>query len=146
MLPVENNQRGIVKLEQFYVLNACYNLRVALLLHRKITANKKHQFSEQQHNCYPLMPNRENWTICKKVQLMLMKLFQSLCLLCQCFNCTSLESLFYHLSCMQLLRLGREQHLLYFSTLRCGLTPGGSSAPHSCLPRWDQRCAQMKFL
>lgn len=71
-----------MKLEQFYAQNACYNLKVALLLHRKTTANKKHQLSEQQHSCYPLMPNRENWTICKEDQLMLMKLFQSLYLLC----------------------------------------------------------------
>lgn len=47
---------------------------------------------------------------------MLIKLFQSLYLLCQCFNSTCFERLFYHLSCIQL-SLRRWMHSLYLSLL-----------------------------
>lgn len=46
MLSVENNQKDTVKSAQFYVQHACYNLKIALLLHKMTTANKTPHFSE----------------------------------------------------------------------------------------------------
>lgn len=40
LLFVENSQKGTVKSAQIYVKNACYNLKIALLLHKMTTANK----------------------------------------------------------------------------------------------------------
>lgn len=40
LLFVENSQKDTVISAQIYVKNACYNLKIALLLHKMTTANK----------------------------------------------------------------------------------------------------------
>lgn len=99
MLSVENKQKGTTKSVEFYVPNACYNLKIALLLHKMTTANK----SPISLNSSLLVTLRcltkrkldklQEGPIVMDIEGMLTKLFQSLYLLCQCFNSTCLEPL-----------------------------------------------------
>lgn len=123
VLSAENNQKGTVKSAQFYVQNACYNLKIALLLHKMTTANKS-----------PIFLNSSTlvilWCLTKRkpdklqegpvvmdIEGILTKLLQFLHLLCQCFNSTCFERLFCHLSCIQLSSLRRWVHFLHLSWL-----------------------------
>lgn len=111
-----------MKSAQIYVKNACYNLKIALLLHKMTTANKSLIFlnSSVLVTLWCLTKRKldklqERPTV-MDTEEMLTKLFQALHSLCQCFNSTCFQRLSYHLSCIQLY-LRRWVHFFYLSSL-----------------------------
>jgi len=123
VLSVENNEKGTVKSAHLYVQNACYILKIALLLHKTTTANKSPIFLNSRILVILwCLTNRkldklQEGPIVMDTEGMLTKLFQSLYLLCQRFNSTCFERLFYLLFCIQLSSLRRWAHFLCLSSL-----------------------------
>lgn len=122
LLFVENSQKDTVISAQIYVKNACYNLKIALLLHKMTTANKSLIFlnSSILVTLWCLTKRKldklqERPTV-MDTEEMLTKLFQALYLLCKCFNSSCFQRLFCHLSCVQLY-LRRWVHFLCLSSL-----------------------------
>lgn len=114
-------KKGTVKSAQIYVKNACYSLRIALLLHKMTPANKSLIFLNSSVLVIWCLTKRKLDKLQEKptvmdTEEMLIKLFQSLYLLCQCFNSSCFQRLFCHLSCIQLY-LRRWVHFLYLSSL-----------------------------